>query len=255
MKHYILMAVIMVVVGLVCLFLPMEISIRQDEKRLEKIETEAAEEVKLDFYTDMTLADKFRLKNNKDAGVMIMVNGKNYDSTTISDKAREEILKLDEVGIVECDEENIGVPDYVLRMYVDPEDGGKSMLVWTVYMSVNGEDMILLIDDASGKIINIEESYYQYYDKEEMVKISSSISALTVMSIADKWGDYLGLKFEADKSGSADWVNDFLGYEIYDTDGKYVAVYEDGSEYVVYILERNTGYEFFSVKFYEPGIE
>lgn len=255
MKHYILMVAIIVAVGFLCLFLPMEISIRQDEKRLEKIETEAADELKLDFYTDMTLADKFRLRNNNDAGVMIMVNGKNYDSITISDKAREEILKLNEIGIVKCEEKTIDIPEYVLRMYVDPKDGGKSMLLWTVYMSVNGEDMLLLIDDASGKIINIEDLYRQYYDMEERVKISSSMSALTIMGIADKWGDYLGLKFEADKSGSADWVNDSLGYEIYDADGKYVAVYEDGSEYVVYVFESNIGYESFSVKFYEPGIK
>lgn len=251
MKKCFLAVAFILVIGLVCMVLPMELMKWQDEKRLDSIETEIAAEVKLDLQAQMTLAEKFELKNNNRASVVFLINGKNYDQGTITKKIEEELNKLGEAGIIDCDEINFKYSEMVLRMYVDPEDGAKSMLLWSVYMSMEDAELLVLVDDESGKIINIEQWYTTNssgYDSS--IEIKKAINRDEMMGMAQKWGEYLGLEFISDKSGSAEWVNEFMGVDLYESDDRYIAVYKSRNEYLVYIFNSSEEKEFFSVEFY-----
>lgn len=250
MKRYIIFVFFILLIGVICFTFPTVLMKWQDEKRLERIEVEEADEVKLDLRSDMTLAEKIELKSNDMASIIGMVNGKNYNQRSITDKIKEELEKLNEIGVVEYDGQNTAFSDIMLKMYVNPEDAGKSMLLWTAVMYINGENMVVFVDDESGKIISIEQWYSTYSDSSTYsVQIDRYITDSEMSDTADKWGEYLGLKFSEEKSGSSDWVYDFLGLKIEESDDSYIAVYEDGSDIVVYMFYKSNTEKFFSVQF------
>lgn len=248
MKRYLFIVIFIFVLGSICFTFPTALMRWQDEKLLEKIEAEEAEVVKLDLQAEMTLAEKIELKTNNKASIIGLVNGKNYDQRSITDKIKEELEKLNETGVLIYDGQDTNFSDITLNMYVNPEDAAKSMLLWTAIMYIDGEDIVVLVDDESGKIINIEQWYVTYSDSSDY-SIQVDIDEIKMADMAEKWGEYLGLEFDEDKSGSAYWAYEFLGMKIEDSDDSYIAVYKDGSELLVYVFEYNLGDTFYSVGF------
>lgn len=248
MKRYLVIVIFILMLGAICFTFPTALMKWQDKNLLEKIETEEAEVVKLDLQADMTLAEKIELKTNNMASIIGLVNGKNYDQRSITGKIKEELEKLNEIGMVKYDGQDTSFSDIMLNMYVNPEDAAKSMLLWTAVMYIDGEYIVVLVDDESGKIINIEQWYATYSESGDF-DIRVDIDKKEMADMAEKWGEYLGLEFAEDKSGSAYWVYEFLGVKIEESDYSYIAVYKDGSELVVYVFEYNFSHMFYSVGF------
>lgn len=246
MKRYIFIVILILLIGAAGFILPIKFMEWQDAKRLEKIEIEAATKVMLSTQMDMTLIEKIQLMTNEKVSKVALVNGKNYNQSNIEEKLKEELQKLNELGILELDVREIRYGESWLRMYVDPEDGGKSMLLWKAYLVTEDYELVLSMDDGTGKIIDIEKQYY--YSQDDDFRIKSRADEL--VNIAEKWGEYLGCTLIESYYGNDKKIVEKLDIYATDIDGKYVVIYGDEGGDVIYLFQRNMENVVFSVKIY-----
>lgn len=241
MKRYSLWIVLIVFVLITGFCMPSRILEWQDQKRMDHMVTEVADEVLLTPRTDLTVLEKLQLMK-KDTVISFPAEGKNYTEETILDKVDQELETLEDLGILLKTMTEPSVYDMnelEVLFFVDMDDSSRSMRCWSISGYNTEGSIYLLVDDDTGKILTI----YQYMesdlsisdDGEKIVKSKQKEEArydsLELEDIAKKWGEYLGCELSESNIKTNDTV---------DGENEIYAVYEDEHGKVVYIFRKGT---------------
>lgn len=282
MRQYLITILVIVVTAAVAFTLPVELLEWQDQKRLENSEIQAAEEVVLAAQMDMTLIEKIQLMQRSSTTALTMGQGKNYSRDSIIGKAKSELQKLVELEIVNLDGSDAVYSVEEILFLVDTEDGTKSMILWQVSVYAGEYDIELSMDDETGKILSIFQREI-YTDKSSWTAASSDEYIVSekysgeLESVAEKWGEYLGISLaevydtpnptaDVDKDMEREievlqkegLSNEAATRKVYEAWGIYeedrenwlYGVYEDEGGIAVYLFRKNGGNLVFSASFY-----
>lgn len=272
MKQYLITVCILIVTAVIGFIMPSVFLERQDEQRLENIETQTAEEVVLTSQTELPLIEKLQLMQKDTVTYLSMVQGKKYDRGSIIVQVQQELGKLCDLEILDLERLDLLYNIDDVSFLVDIEDGSRSMLLWTL-SAVDDESVItVIVDDETGKILGISKvemsNDASYTDVKTAESGEADDTKKDLKKISEKWGAYLGipliesydrqnptadLKKEWEKEIGA-WVEKGYSPEeaykrVYEAWGGPVdtltswvyGVYEDESGMAVYIFRKNSG--------------
>lgn len=197
MKQYFMAVFVLIVTAFVGLTMPLALLERQDQERLENIETQTAEEVILTSHTELTLIEKLQLMQKDTVTYLSMVQGKNYDWDSIIVQVQQELKKLCELEILNLERIDLLYSVEDVGFLIDIEDESRSMLMWTLNVVTDEWVITVTADDETGKILGIsqvEMSASESYTNMQKAEVSEAIGTKeNLKKIAEKWGEYLGI--------------------------------------------------------------
>lgn len=207
MKKSYLFVLLFIIVGILSFTLPPRLMKWLDKNQVYAGYTQKAEEITLVSQVSMSLTEKILLYQRETANTLWVSTGKNYDQESIVPKIYEELLILCDLGILEIDINEIDFYAIEGGFVVDTADSTQTMNIWTIYAYQKDKlyDLLFVLDDETGKIINLQQSYeFVEYVTENTKKVTktlpkettvseSEVTSVEIERIAEAWAEYLGL--------------------------------------------------------------
>lgn len=203
MKRYLATVCMMLVLAGACFFVPSFLLHWQDETRAASPIVEEVRVMQLAYQAELPLSEKLHLMANAASGTMLLANGKNYTQETVYDKAKEELEKLEALGILDLQEQScLPSTDAYVELFVDVEDGSRSLMAWVMEWETQQYHLTFLLDDETGKILCISQHDRLAVDMKTFANVAADAGTETDVTsqqeaVAEKWGEYLGLTLTA----------------------------------------------------------
>ncbi|MCI8417706.1 MAG: hypothetical protein HFI33_09495 [Lachnospiraceae bacterium] len=192
----------------------------QDEQQVGRKEVWQVTEVTLKAQESLSLSEKIKMPFHASVKSLALENGRHYTQETIGEKVREELKKLEELGILmNCQWEDLVVQGAV-NFYMNTENSEESVMLWIGEAIQEEYFFNWIMDDESGKILEIAQipvgnpdsrvssvvsrGNSTIYDVQEDITYDSDIpdKGIPVFSkeqleeIMKAWGTYLECEFE-----------------------------------------------------------
>lgn len=204
-KHFIGM-ILGVLSVILCFLLPPQLMKWADEQTVDHSYVQKSEEISLVPQVSLSLTEKIALFQRKTANTLWVSRGKKYDQESVQPKIREELQKLCDLGVLEIDVSEIDFNAIEGGFVVDTEDSTQTMNIWTIYAYQKEKlyELLFVLDDETGKIIQIQQSYelseYKVSDGKktevmanEAVTADSESTSTEIERIGIAWAEYLEL--------------------------------------------------------------
>lgn len=191
-RIYALTAGLLALALVLSMWLPSVFLTWQDRQRLEKSRIEPTPEVELTARVDMSMMEKVHLLQSENINVLSMTNGKHYTWDTITAKVRNEFGKLKELGIIQDDGlEELTLDRKEVFFVMNREDSEQSMLYWSGYAYTENFSMEWVLDDETGKILELHQWDISTVYKTSTYAGSEAMKESELLEIAEKWAEYL----------------------------------------------------------------
>ncbi len=215
-----LLLIVALVAGMV---LPSFLMEWQDAQRVGRSQLWEGQEVVLTDQSNMTLGEKTTLINSETANRLPVVNGRRYSAENVREHMREELGKLKDLGILWDYEEDSLAISTEAWFVMDEEDSQRSLMVWDSTGITNDSYMGWIMDDESGKILSIHQSF----------RDSAAVSGYSGMSEGTD-GDRIYQVVEKDDPVREKWAMDIL-----EAWAEYLECTLLDTDYKVWIPDRN----------------
>lgn len=184
---------------LVCMILgftlPAELLEWKDAQRLWQVGQEKTEEVSMTYDLEMTFTEKIRFLQEDEVNTVELFEGKNFTEEKMIVHVKKELKELQTRGLIMINDSNLiyGVERILCQM--DVRDGNRSMFMWELIVRTEGEEIHMLVDDETGKVLTIY--HLQTYEavKDSKTHIEMPVKELVEYTIdleyaAKEWADY-----------------------------------------------------------------
>ena len=204
-RHFIWL-ILYISVVLLSFILPPQLMKWTDQQTVGHSYVQKSEEIALVSQVSLSLTEKIALFQRQTANTLWVSKGKNYDQESVQVKIREELQKLCDLGVLEIDVSEIDFNAIEGGFVVDTEDSTQTMNIWTIYAYQKEKlyELLFVLDDETGKIIQIQQSYelseYKVSDGKktevmanEAVTADSESTSTEMERIGIAWAEYLEL--------------------------------------------------------------
>lgn len=185
---------LLVILG--CILLPGAISQWNDKQNLGVVTVSGTDTLPQIKQNDLSVVEKLKLVGRFELqdGTVTVTLQKNAENAALTpvllkETCKRELAKLRELEILPFwnPETEVYFHSYQVLTYIDVQNPENYVLLWEVSLSSENMNCNLVLDDKTGQI-------YQFYYWN-----SAAIDALPFHTVAERWGEYLGLQNEYPK--------------------------------------------------------
>lgn len=146
-------------------FLPSYVSGFTDRQTIGKLDITGSGSISFETKSELGIID--RLKMVTDASSVSLDNGKNMDANTAYQNALTELGKISCGNAMVIDLPSCRLSKYDVAFFIDSSDPTKSLIVWGLFIQDGTHDIIVSVDDETGKLLSLQYSLDLTANKKE----------------------------------------------------------------------------------------
>lgn len=177
-------------------FLPTLVSQFRDRQTVGQLMVTDGGTVNYETKSELKLIDRLKMITN--ARQIEVDKGNNMDSGTAYESAITELGKLNNFELFEINTQACQMSSYGVFFYIDSTDPTKSLIVWDLVIQDGDHDIVVDIDDETGKILAIQYYFNDIAYKKGMAEVKPSAEPARVVDtdqIGRALADYYGLTY------------------------------------------------------------